>query len=94
MTLHVASFFANAAELWLTLFLMGIPAGFATAIMLESLSAAARSAAFLIPSGWGAQEASLVALAAIAGLSVDSALALGLIKRAREFGVGLPGLAA
>jgi putative membrane protein len=94
MTLHVARFFANAAELWLTLFLMGIPAGFATAIMLESLSAAARSAAFLIPSGWGAQEASLVALAAIAGLSVDSALALGLVKRAREFGIGLPGLAA
>jgi putative membrane protein len=94
MTLHVAGFFANAAELWLTLFLMGIPAGFATAIILESLSAAARSTAFLIPSGWGAQEASLVALAAIAGLSVDSALALGLVKRAREFGVGLPGLAA
>jgi putative membrane protein len=94
MALHVASFFANAAELWLTLFLMGIPAGFATAILLESLSVAARSAAFLIPSGWGAQEASLVALGAIAGLSVDSALALGLVKRAREFGVGLPGLAA
>ena len=92
--LHVASFFANAAELWLTLLLMGIPAGFATAILLESLSAAARSAAFLIPSGWGAQEASLVALAAIAGLSVDSALALGLVKRARELGIGLPGLAA
>jgi putative membrane protein len=94
MALHVASFFANAAELWLTLSLMGIPAGFATAILLESLSVAARSAAFLIPSGWGAQEASLVALAGIAGLSVDSALALGLVKRAREFGIGLPGLAA
>ena len=59
--------------------------------MLESISFAARTAAFLIPSGWGAQEATLVALAAVAGLSPDSALALGLVKRAREFAVGLPG---
>jgi hypothetical protein len=94
MTLQIANFFANAAELWLTLLLMGIPAGFATALLLESLSMSARSAAFLIPSGWGAQEASLVALGAVAGLPVDSALALGLVKRAREIAVGLPGLAA
>jgi putative membrane protein len=92
--LHVSSFLAHAAELWLTLWLMGIPAGFAEATLLESLSLAARSAAFLIPSGWGAQEASLVALAAIAGLSPDAALALGLVKRAREFAIGLPGLVA
>jgi putative membrane protein len=94
MALQIASFFANVAELWLTLLLMGIPVGFATAILLESLSVSARSAAFLIPSGWGAQEASLVALGAVAGLSADAALALGLVKRAREFGIGLPGLVA
>lgn len=94
LALHVASLFGHAAELWLTLHLMGLPIGFAEAILLESLSFAARSAAFLIPSGWGAQEASLVALAGVTGLSADSALALGLVKRAREFAVGLPGLAA
>ncbi|MBV8200137.1 MAG: flippase-like domain-containing protein [Acidobacteria bacterium] len=91
---HVASFLGHAGELWLTLWLMGVPAGVAEATMLESLSLAVRSAAFLIPSGWGAQEASLVALAALTGLSADAALALGLVKRAREFAVGLPGLAA
>jgi putative membrane protein len=94
LSLHVGSFLAHAAELWLTLWLMGEPAGFAEATLLESLSLAVRSLAFLIPSGWGAQEASLVALAGIAGLSPDGALALGLVKRAREFAVGLPGLAA
>ena len=94
LSLHVSSFLAHALELWLTLWLMGAPTGLAEATLLESLSLAARSIAFLIPSGWGAQEASLVALAGIAGLSVDGALALGLVKRAREFGVGLPGLAA
>jgi putative membrane protein len=94
LSLHIASFLGHAAELWLTLYLMGLPTGFAEATLLESLSLAVRSAAFLIPSGWGAQEASLVALASVTGLSTDNALALGVVKRAREFAIGLPGLAA
>jgi uncharacterized membrane protein YbhN (UPF0104 family) len=73
---------------------MGVPVGFAEAAMLESLSLTARSAAFLIPSGWGAQEAALIGLAALTGMSAETALALGLVKRAREFAVGLPGLVA
>ncbi len=94
LTLHVLTFIGHAVEVWLTLYLMGTPIGFAAALMLESIRFAARSVAFLIPSGWGAQEATLVALAAAAGLSPDTALALGLVKRAREFAIGLPGLAA
>ena len=94
LALHVTSFLGHAGELWLTLWLMGASAGVAQAVLLESLSLAARSLAFLIPSGWGAREATLVALAAVTGLAPDTALALGLVKRAREFAVGLPGLAA
>ncbi len=94
LVFHLASFIGHAGELWLTLYLMGISTGFAEAILLESLSLAARSAAFPIPSGWGAQEAALIALATISGLPADAALALGLVKRAREFAIGLPGLAA
>jgi putative membrane protein len=94
LSLHVTSFFCHATEVWLTLSLMGAGTGFGAAVLLESLGLAARSAAFIVPSGWGAQEASLVALAAAAGLSTETALALGLVKRAREFAVGLPGLVA
>jgi putative membrane protein len=94
LALHMITFLGHTVETWLTLSLMGAPTGFAAAVMLESISFAARSAAFLIPSGWGAQEATLIALAAVAGLSPDNALALGLVKRAREFAVGLPGLVA
>jgi putative membrane protein len=94
LSLHVASWLGHAGEVWLTLWLMGAPTGLAEATLLESLSLAARSAAFLIPSGWGAQEAVLVALAGVTGLPAETALALGLVKRAREFAVGLPGLVA
>lgn len=94
LALHLTSFLGHAGELWLTLWLMGASTGAAQAVLLESLSLAARSLAFLIPSGWGAQEASLVALAAVAGIAPETALALGLVKRARELAVGLPGLAA
>jgi putative membrane protein len=94
LSLHLASWVGHAGEVWLTLWLMGASAGVAEAVLLESLSLAARSAAFLIPSGWGAQEAALVALAGVTGLPADTALALGLVKRAREFAIGLPGLLA
>ena len=94
LSLHVASWLGHAGEVWLTLWLMGARTGLAEATLLESLSLAARSAAFLIPSGWGAQEAVLVALAGVTGLPAETALALGLVKRAREFAVGLPGLVA
>jgi putative membrane protein len=94
LALHATSWLGHIAELWLTLHLMGVPVGFAEAAMLETLSLAARSAAFLIPSGWGAQEAALIALGGLTGLSADTALAVGLVKRAREMALGLPGLAA
>ena len=94
LALHLASFIGHAGELWLTLYLMGVSTGFAEALLLESLSLAARSAAFLIPSGWGAQEAALIAVAALTGIPAETALAVGLVKRAREFAIGLPGLLA
>jgi putative membrane protein len=94
LALHLASFIGHAGELWLTLYLMGVSTGAAEAILLESLSLAARSAAFIIPSGWGAQEAALIGLATLTGLPAETALALGLVKRAREVAIGLPGLAA
>ena len=92
LALHFLSWAGHIGELWLTLTLMGNPIGIAEAAMLESLSLGARSAAFLIPSGWGAQEAALMALAALTGVAPQTALALGLVKRAREFAIGLPGL--
>ena len=62
--------------------------------MLESLGAAVRSAAFVVPGALGVQEGGFVVLGRALGLTPEAALALALVKRVRELLVGGPGLAA
>jgi glycosyltransferase involved in cell wall biosynthesis len=66
----------------------------AAALAIESLAAAARGAAFVVPGGIGVQEGALVAVSAAFGIAVPTALALGIIKRGRELLVGAPALVA
>ena len=54
-TLHLLSWVMTSAQVWVTLWLMGHPASLGQAVVLFSLGHAVRSAAFLIPSGLGAQ---------------------------------------
>ena len=49
-----------------------------------------RSGAFLIPGALGAQEVGYAALAPLVGLPPEIALALSLLKRARELAIGVP----
>ncbi|MEM7222307.1 MAG: lysylphosphatidylglycerol synthase domain-containing protein [Pseudomonadota bacterium] len=86
--------FAKAGEVWLALWLLGHPVSFAEAVVLESLTQAARAAAFAVPAGLGVQEGALVLVGSALGLSPNVTLALSLAKRFRELVVGLPGLIA
>src|SRR4029077_20767668 len=61
---------------------------------IESLAAAARGAAFVVPGGIGVQEGALVAVSAAFGVAAPTALALGIIKRGRELLVGAPAIVA
>jgi putative membrane protein len=83
-----------AGEVWLAAYLMGHPIGFVEAVMLKSLTAAARSAAFAVPGGLGAQEAGFIGFGALIGLSPQLMLSVSLATRVRELLVGLPGLVA
>ena len=91
---RLAERFAKAGEVWLALWLLGHPVSFAEAVVLESLTQAARAAAFAVPAGLGVQEGALVLVGSALGLSPNVALALSLAKRFRELVVGLPGLVA
>jgi putative membrane protein len=90
---RLAGWFAGAAEIWLCLWFFGVPVGWTDVIILESLSQAGRSAAFTVPGAIGVQEAGFVALGMVLGLDPSTALALGLIRRARDLALGLPALA-
>jgi putative membrane protein len=83
---------AGAGELWLILYGLGHPIGLAEAIMLESLSQAARTAAFAIPGGLGVQDGALLVLCGQLGLGPEIGLAVALAKRCRELVLGLPAL--
>ena len=90
--LHLISWLLTSAEVWLALRLMGHPVSFQLAIVLLSFGHAIRSAAFLIPSGWGAQEAGFMVLGAMYGLPPEVGLALSLAIRFREVVLGIPAL--
>ncbi|HUH84932.1 MAG TPA: lysylphosphatidylglycerol synthase domain-containing protein [Stellaceae bacterium] len=89
-----AGWVAGAGEIWLLLYGLGHPIGLAQAIMLESLSQAARTAAFAIPGGLGIQDGALLVLCQQLGLGAETGLALALAKRCRELVLGVPALLA
>ncbi|RKP46556.1 lysylphosphatidylglycerol synthase domain-containing protein [Pararobbsia silviterrae] len=90
--LSLVGWIVGTAEVWMALRLIGHPVGWSDALMLESLGQAIRGAAFAIPGALGVQEGGYLLLAPLVGLPPDAALALSLIKRARELILGIPGL--
>ena len=90
--LSLVGWVVGTFEVWLALRLIGHPVDWASALMLESLGQAIRGAAFAIPGALGVQEGGYLLLAPLVGLPPEAALALSLIKRARELLLGLPGL--
>jgi putative membrane protein len=83
---------AGSLETWLALRWLGQPVSLAAALVLESLTQAARQFMFLVPAGLGVQEAGLVAVGYLLGIGSDLAIALSLAKRMREILFGLPAL--
>jgi putative membrane protein len=92
--IHLACWIASTLEAWVALRFAGAPLGFATVLVIESLLYAARSVAFAVPNAVGVQEGVYILLGASFGLNPETALALSLLKRARDLTIGLPALVA
>jgi putative membrane protein len=88
--LHVFAWFGAAGGTWLILLFIGRPLPLLSVITLESLLFAIRNAAFVMPSGLGVQEGAYALLGPLFGLPVEAALALSLLKRARDITTGVP----
>jgi len=92
--LHLVCWITAAFEAWLVLRFAGKPLGFGVVLVIEGLLYAVRSVAFAVPNAVGVQEAAYVLLGGSFGLTPEMALALSLLKRARDLALGLPVLAA
>jgi glycosyltransferase 2 family protein len=88
--LHLGVWIANASEAWLVLRLTGRPLGFGAVLAIEGLLYAVRSVAFAVPNAVGVQEGAYILLGAGFGVAPETALALSLLKRARDLVIGLP----
>ncbi len=88
--LHLAGWIATGCAGWLTLRLLDVPIGFDQALAIEALVAAVAAMAFLVPVNAGVQEAGYVALGALFGVPPEMAIAVSLIRRARDVTLGVP----
>jgi len=91
--LHLLAWMLGTIESWAVLHALGFDVAWSTALVVESLGMAGRSAGFAIPGALVVQETGFVLAAAAMGLPESAGLALSLIKRLREVSTGFIGLA-
>ena len=92
--LHLGSWIGATTEAWLALQFAGAPLDFGVMLVIEALLYAVRSVAFAVPNAVGVQEGAYILLGGSFGLTPEMALALSLLKRARDLALGSPVLAA
>ncbi len=88
----IASLVIGSGEIWLALWILDLPDSFLNALILQSMVLTIRSAAFPVPAGLGVQEGGYLVVGNLLGISGEGAFALALVARAREIGLGIPGL--
>lgn len=81
-----------AFEVWWVLRIAGHPVSAVDAIVIESMTQAARHVAFFVPGALGVQEAGLLLAGHALGVGAELALAVSMAKRLREILCGLPPL--
>jgi putative membrane protein len=90
--LNLLGWVGSGLGAWIVLVLMDVRLPLGSVLALEALIFTLRSVAFVVPSAIGVQEAGYALAGPLFGLPPESALALSLVKRAREVAIGLPTL--
>ncbi|TLU72118.1 lysylphosphatidylglycerol synthase domain-containing protein [Lichenicoccus roseus] len=88
------SWLLGAVEVCLALHFLGHGVSLATGLVIESLGQAVKAAGFAVPGALGVSEGGYIVVGGLFGLSPQVSIALSLVKRVREIGLGLPALAA
>jgi glycosyltransferase 2 family protein len=90
--IHLIGWLAVAGEAWFVLRLIGAEVSYFRVLALEATLFATRSLAFFTPAALGVQEGAYALVAPMLGITVADALALSLVKRARNIVIGAPAL--
>ncbi|HUO93839.1 MAG TPA: lysylphosphatidylglycerol synthase domain-containing protein, partial [Rhizomicrobium sp.] len=90
IAIHFVGWLASALMSWLALRLIGAHMSYLSMVAIESTLSAIRSAAVLVPSAMGVQEATYAMLMPLFGVSSAIGLALSLLKRAVNIAIGIP----
>jgi len=91
---HGAAWLLGALEIAGVLHLLGHDVSLADALIIESLAQALRNVGFMLPGALAVQEGAIIGAAALVGVPPAAALAVALVRRAREVCLSLPGLIA
>jgi putative membrane protein len=92
--LHLVGWCASGVWLWLVFRVLGAPIALSSALAIQSLLEALRSATVFVPAALGVQEAGYAALVPLFGLSPETGIAVSALRRARDIAVGIPALLA
>jgi glycosyltransferase 2 family protein len=87
---HCGGWAASALSTWIALRFMGVQVHVLPVLALESLVCAVRSVAFWVPNGLGVQEVAYATIAPAFGIGAEFALAISVLRRARDIAVGIP----
>lgn len=93
VALHFLGWVTGAAEVYVIMALIGHPVSVGDAVVIEALAQPTRLAGILIPGTLGVQEASGMVIFRLLGLPAELGLVMMLLKRIREVGFNLLGLA-
>lgn len=89
---HLLAWAFSATGAWVSLLFMGSEIPLIDVLTIEALIFTLRTVAFAIPGGIGVQEGAYLLIGPLFGLTPSAALALSLVKRARDIAVGVPGV--
>jgi putative membrane protein len=91
---QTVSWLLGGVEVCLALHFLGHDVGIVPGLIIESLGQALKAVGFAVPGALGVQEGGYIVICKVFGLSPEMAIALSLMKRLREVGLGVPGLLA
>lgn len=90
LAIHLAAWVATAVWAWLAIRFIGRSLSFPSVLAIEAILYGIRSVAVFVPAAIGVQEAAYTLLGPLFGLPAPAALAVSLLKRARDIALSIP----